>query len=163
MVFPQDPSTDPQDPCTRQLAGYLPLMRNSGNDWTTSAAPYVVCPYFVPGLPLVILIEFETGPDFVPGLPHGGAHSRRYPGDEGGSLPALLLAMRGESSLGLNSLRMRVPASSEARPTSTRILGYFSGALRNSNETFCVLHQQRAGSHCRAPLQLPLPRSSAYV
>ena len=61
---------------TSALAGYLPLVRNSGNDWTTSAAP--------------------------------------YPGDEGGDLPGLLVAMRGEASLGLNSLRMRVPASEEA-------------------------------------------------
>ncbi len=59
------------------LAGYLPVVRNSGNDWTTSVAP--------------------------------------WPGEQGGSLPRLLVAMRDESSLSLKALRMRVPApSSEA-------------------------------------------------
>lgn len=56
------------------VSGYLPVVRNSGNDWVTSAAPY-------PG-----------------------------EGESGDPLPALLVAMRGEPSLGLNSLRMRVPA-----------------------------------------------------
>ena len=75
---------------TSALAGYLPLVRNSGNDWTTSAAP--------------------------------------YPGDEGGDLPGLLVAMRGEASLGLNSLRMRVPASEEAHYVTRRV----SDALRDA-------------------------------
>ena len=55
------------------LSGYLPVVRNSGNDWTTSAAPY-------------------------PGDGEGGD----------GMLPGLLAAMRGETSLGLSSLRARV-------------------------------------------------------
>ena len=58
------------------LAGYLPIVRNSGNDWTTSVAP--------------------------------------WPGEEGGDLSSLLAAMRGEPSLGLKALRMRIPASSAA-------------------------------------------------
>ena len=52
------------------LSGYLPLVRNSGNDWTTSAAP--------------------------------------YPGETGDLLSKLLVAMRGEPSLALQSLRMQV-------------------------------------------------------
>jgi hypothetical protein len=68
---------------TAALGGYLPLVRNSGNDWTTSAAP--------------------------------------YPGDDAsGGLPRLLAAMRSEAPLGLNSLRMRVPASSEAHYSMLR-------------------------------------------
>ena len=58
------------------IAGYLPIVRNSGNDWGMSAAP--------------------------------------WPGDTGGALPGLLAAMQGESSLGLNSLRLRVTTGSEA-------------------------------------------------
>lgn len=61
---------------TSALAGYLPVVRNSGNDWTTSVAP--------------------------------------WPGEEGGDLPRLLVAMRGESSLSLKALRMRVPTPSSA-------------------------------------------------
>ena len=61
------------------LSGYLPVVRNSGNDWTTSAAPY-------------------------PGEGKGG----------GNMLPNLLVAMRAEPSLGLNSLRLTVPTVSTA-------------------------------------------------
>jgi hypothetical protein len=71
------------------LSGYLPVVRSSGNDWTTSAAPY-------PG-------EGEGGGDLLPGL---------------------LVSMRGEPSLGLNSLRMRVPTALPSSAAHYGLLRY---------------------------------------
>ena len=39
----------------------------------------------------------------------------------------------------------------------------FQVSLPDSNEPLCMLKIVSAGSHCRAPLRLPLPPSSAYV
>ena len=48
-------------------------------------------------------------------------------------------------------------------PAKNRILGYFPGVLPDSNDTYPVcVKPTRADSHCRAPLRLPLPPSSAY-
>ena len=51
----------------------------------------------------------------------------------------------------------------EARPALPGSWDSSQGALPSSHERFCVLKTIRADSHCRAPLRLPLPPSSARV
>jgi hypothetical protein len=86
------------------LSGYLPLVRNSGNDWTTSAAP--------------------------------------YPGETGDLLPRLLVAMRGEPSLALPSLRMQIPTAHTAH---LGVLRY--DALGSGQAALAVVNLAAAPQH----------------
>ena len=93
---------------TTALAGYLPIIRNSGNDWGMSAAP--------------------------------------WPGEEGGNLPMLLTAMRGEAALGLKALRLQIPTGSEAHYSMLRY-----DALGTGRVAIIILN---LGQHAAAEIQL---------